>query len=126
MSGKVSRKVSLPEPLQEQSHRAPPGRMHASPSNGARWGVMFLRVKVCVRGGACVLSVLKKSHFHLLRSSPVRMGSVYLSRTARVKWQSLERQITDIIMQRMTISNLETDMNRLLKVTHGVIFTKMN
>ncbi|KAM9334492.1 kinesin-like protein KIF21A [Symphorus nematophorus] len=87
VSGKVSRKVSLPEPLQEPSHRATTGRMHtsgASPSNGAR-------------------------------SSPVRMGSIYLSRTARTKWQSLERRVTDIIMQRMTISNMETDMNRLLK-----------
>ncbi|XP_039647614.1 kinesin-like protein KIF21A isoform X2 [Perca fluviatilis] len=87
VSGKVSRKISLPEPLQEQSHRATPGRMitsGASAVNGAR-------------------------------SSPVRMGSTYLSRTARAKWQSLERRVTDIIMQRMTISNMETDMNRLLK-----------
>lgn len=45
------------------------------------------------------------------------MGSIYLSRTARAKWQSLERRISDIIMQRMTLSNMETDMNRLLKVT---------
>lgn len=49
------------------------------------------------------------------------MGSIYLSRTARTKWQSLERRVTDIIMQRMTISNMETDMNRLLKVMHHVI-----
>uniref|UniRef100_A0A8C4EMS1 Kinesin family member 21A n=1 Tax=Dicentrarchus labrax TaxID=13489 RepID=A0A8C4EMS1_DICLA len=82
VSGKVSRKVSLPE---EPPHRATPGRMHtsgASPSNGARY---------------------------------LRMGSTYLSRTARAKWQTLERRVTDIIMQRMTISNMETDMNRLLK-----------
>ncbi|CAB1317026.1 unnamed protein product, partial [Coregonus sp. 'balchen'] len=46
---------------------------------------------------------------------PVRMGSVYTTRTARAKWQSLERRITDIIMQRLTISNMEADMNRLLK-----------
>ncbi|XP_068442402.1 kinesin-like protein KIF21A isoform X2 [Clinocottus analis] len=87
VSGKVSRKVSFPEPPQESSHRALPGRMQtsaASPVNGAR-------------------------------SSPVRMGSTYLNRTARAKWQSLERRVTDIIMQRMTISNMETDMNRLLK-----------
>uniref|UniRef100_A0A8C3AXJ5 Kinesin family member 21A n=1 Tax=Cyclopterus lumpus TaxID=8103 RepID=A0A8C3AXJ5_CYCLU len=90
VSGKVSRKVSFPEPTQESSHRALPGRMQtsgASPVNGAR----------CV----CV--------------SPLRIGSTYLNRTARVKWQSLERRVTDIIMQRMTISNMETDMNRLLK-----------
>uniref|UniRef100_A0A3B4UGC7 Kinesin family member 21A n=1 Tax=Seriola dumerili TaxID=41447 RepID=A0A3B4UGC7_SERDU len=87
VSGKTSRKVSLPEPLHEPSHRATPGRLHtsgASQSNGAR-------------------------------RSPVRMGSIYLSRTARAKWQSLERRVSDIIMQRMTISNMETDMNRLLK-----------
>lgn len=46
----------------------------------------------------------------------MRMGSIYLNRTARAKWQSLERRVTDIIMQRMTISNMEADMNRLLKV----------
>ncbi|XP_063073101.1 kinesin-like protein KIF21A isoform X2 [Engraulis encrasicolus] len=48
------------------------------------------------------------------RRYPVR-GSVYSTKTARAKWQSLERRIIDIIMQRMTISNMETDMNRLLK-----------
>ena len=53
------------------------------------------------------------------------MGSAYLSRTARAKWQSLERRVTDIIMQRMTISNMESDMNRLLKVTHHVTRFKM-
>uniref|UniRef100_A0A672NZ45 Kinesin-like protein KIF21A n=1 Tax=Sinocyclocheilus grahami TaxID=75366 RepID=A0A672NZ45_SINGR len=45
----------------------------------------------------------------------MRTGGVYSTRTARAKWQSLERRISDIIMQRMTISNMETDMNRLLK-----------
>uniref|UniRef100_A0A3Q3JAJ6 Kinesin motor domain-containing protein n=1 Tax=Monopterus albus TaxID=43700 RepID=A0A3Q3JAJ6_MONAL len=87
VSGKASRKVSLPEPLQESSQRATPGRLQSSgvsPSNGAR-------------------------------SSPVRTGSIYISRTARAKWQSLERRVSDIIMQRMTISNMENDMNRLLK-----------
>lgn len=53
------------------------------------------------------------------------MGGIYLSRTARAKWQSLERRVNDIIMQRMTISNMETDMNRLLKVTHHGIRFKM-
>ncbi|XP_057557381.1 kinesin-like protein KIF21A isoform X6 [Hippopotamus amphibius kiboko] len=40
---------------------------------------------------------------------------VFTSKTARVKWQLLERRVTDIIMQKMTISNMEADMNRLLK-----------
>ncbi|XP_040089407.1 kinesin-like protein KIF21A isoform X4 [Oryx dammah] len=42
-------------------------------------------------------------------------GRVFTSKTARMKWQLLERRITDIIMQKMTISNMEADMNRLLK-----------
>jgi hypothetical protein len=33
-----------------------------------------------------------------------------------MKWQLLERRVTDIIMQKMTISNMEADMNRLLRV----------
>uniref|UniRef100_A0AAZ3QTC7 Kinesin motor domain-containing protein n=1 Tax=Oncorhynchus tshawytscha TaxID=74940 RepID=A0AAZ3QTC7_ONCTS len=77
-SGKVNRKVSLPEPLQDPSHRGIPGRPHSA-------------------------------------GYPLRTGSVYTTRTARAKWQSLERRITDIIMQRLTISNMEADMNRFLK-----------
>ncbi|XP_036926382.1 kinesin-like protein KIF21B isoform X5 [Sturnira hondurensis] len=37
------------------------------------------------------------------------------SKTARLKWQSLERRVIDIVMQRMTIVNLEADMERLIK-----------
>uniref|UniRef100_A0A8C7GE01 Kinesin family member 21A n=1 Tax=Oncorhynchus kisutch TaxID=8019 RepID=A0A8C7GE01_ONCKI len=87
-SGKVNRKVSLPEPLQDPSHRSILGRPHSA--------------------GAAGPNGTPRKH-------PVRMGSVYTTRTARAKWQSLERRITDIIMQRLTISNMEADMNRLLK-----------
>uniref|UniRef100_A0A8C8ERA9 Kinesin motor domain-containing protein n=1 Tax=Oncorhynchus tshawytscha TaxID=74940 RepID=A0A8C8ERA9_ONCTS len=87
-SGKVNRKVSLPEPLQDPSHRGIPGRPHSA---GA----------VAPNGTP--------------RKYPLRTGSVYTTRTARAKWQSLERRITDIIMQRLTISNMEADMNRFLK-----------
>lgn len=38
------------------------------------------------------------------------------SKTARLKWQSLERRVFDIVMQRMTVINLESDMERLIKV----------
>uniref|UniRef100_A0A3P8QQ77 Kinesin motor domain-containing protein n=1 Tax=Astatotilapia calliptera TaxID=8154 RepID=A0A3P8QQ77_ASTCA len=86
-SGKVIRKVNLPEPVQDSSHRPPSGRMYSS-SNSAPNGTW---------------------------SSYRRTGSVYSTRMARNKWQSLERRISDVIMQRMTISNMETDMNRLLK-----------
>ncbi|XP_071242332.1 kinesin-like protein KIF21A isoform X7 [Salvelinus alpinus] len=87
-SGKVNRKVSLPEPLQDPSHRSILGRPHSAGAAGPNGTP---------------------------RKYPVRMGSVYTTRTARAKWQSLERRITDIIMQRLTISNMEADMNRLLK-----------
>ncbi|KAG8007523.1 Kinesin-like protein KIF21B, partial [Nibea albiflora] len=42
-----------------------------------------------------------------------RAGS--FSKSARQKWQALERRIMDIVMQRMTISNVEADMDRLIK-----------
>lgn len=50
----------------------------------------------------------------------MRSGGVSSTKTARAKWQSLERRVNDIIMQRMTITNMETDMNRLLKVTAAI------
>uniref|UniRef100_A0A8C9Y124 Kinesin family member 21A n=1 Tax=Sander lucioperca TaxID=283035 RepID=A0A8C9Y124_SANLU len=40
------------------------------------------------------------SRIFLLRSSPVRMGSTYLSRTARAKWQSLERRQREELTRR--------------------------
>ncbi|XP_059190323.1 LOW QUALITY PROTEIN: kinesin-like protein KIF21A [Centropristis striata] len=85
-SGKVIRKVNLPEPM-DSSYRPPSGRLYSS-GNVAPNGT---------------------------RSSYRRTVGVYSTRIARNKWQSLERRITDVIMQRMTISNMETDMNRLLK-----------
>ncbi|KAJ8259637.1 hypothetical protein GJAV_G00171730 [Gymnothorax javanicus] len=45
-------------------------------------------------------------------------GAVH-SKSARQKWQALERRITDIVMQRMTITNMETDMDRLIKESPG-------
>uniref|UniRef100_A0A4W4EQ43 Kinesin motor domain-containing protein n=1 Tax=Electrophorus electricus TaxID=8005 RepID=A0A4W4EQ43_ELEEL len=42
-------------------------------------------------------------------------GSSTSSKTARQKWQALERRVLDIVMQRMTISNVEADMDRLIK-----------
>uniref|UniRef100_A0A8C7RDJ0 Kinesin family member 21A n=1 Tax=Oncorhynchus mykiss TaxID=8022 RepID=A0A8C7RDJ0_ONCMY len=50
-----------------------------------------------------------------VRSYYRRSTGIYSTRVARVKWQSLERRISDVIMQRMTISNMESEMNRLLK-----------
>nr|XP_046189963.1 kinesin-like protein KIF21B isoform X3 [Oncorhynchus gorbuscha] len=88
MSGKVtSRKVSLPEALQDSSHRPPSGRLQSSGSTAPNRTRSYYR----------------------------RSTGIYSTRVAKVKWQSLERRISDVIMQRMTISNMEADMNRLLK-----------
>uniref|UniRef100_A0AAQ5ZBG7 Kinesin motor domain-containing protein n=1 Tax=Amphiprion ocellaris TaxID=80972 RepID=A0AAQ5ZBG7_AMPOC len=47
-----------------------------------------------------------------LQRKPAGLGSVA---AAGRKWQALERRIMDIVMQRMTISNVEADMDRLIK-----------
>uniref|UniRef100_A0A8C4HCH5 Kinesin family member 21B n=1 Tax=Dicentrarchus labrax TaxID=13489 RepID=A0A8C4HCH5_DICLA len=43
------------------------------------------------------------------------IGASSFSKSARQKWQSLERRIMDIVMQRMTIANVEADMDRLIR-----------
>ncbi|KAM7401878.1 hypothetical protein PAMP_017155 [Pampus punctatissimus] len=57
-----------------------------------------------------------------LQRKPEGLGSVAaagrassFSKSARQKWQTLERRIMDIVMQRMTIANVEADMDRLIK-----------
>ncbi|XP_019934551.1 kinesin-like protein KIF21A isoform X6 [Paralichthys olivaceus] len=86
-SGKVIRKVNLSDSAQDSPHRPPSGRMYSSSSTGPN-GTRF---------------------------SYRRTVGVYFTRVARNKWLSLERRVCDVIMQRMTISNMEADMNRLLK-----------
>ncbi|KAK9516268.1 hypothetical protein VZT92_024209 [Zoarces viviparus] len=83
----TSGKVARKEPVQDSTYRSPSGRLYSS-GNAAPNGT---------------------------RSSYRRSVGIYSTRIARNKWQSLERRITDVIMQRMTISNMEADMNRLLK-----------
>uniref|UniRef100_A0A8C1HDZ1 Kinesin family member 21A n=1 Tax=Cyprinus carpio carpio TaxID=630221 RepID=A0A8C1HDZ1_CYPCA len=96
VSGKVTRKLNPPEASQDLSHRAPAGRTYSASGapNGARYIIQ----------ASCALILYHR-----------RPVGVYSTRVARGKWQSLERRISDIIMQRVTISNMETDMNRLLK-----------
>uniref|UniRef100_A0A8C7YHC7 Kinesin family member 21A n=1 Tax=Oryzias sinensis TaxID=183150 RepID=A0A8C7YHC7_9TELE len=86
-SGRVSRRINHPESVQDSTHRPPSGRMY-SPNNAPP---------------------------NSTRSSYRRTAGIYSTRIARNKWQTLERRISDVIMQRMTISNMEADMNRLLK-----------
>ncbi|XP_058273410.1 kinesin-like protein KIF21A isoform X2 [Hemibagrus wyckioides] len=86
-SGKVNRKVSLPEPLHEPAARPGPIRTNTAGSSAPNG----------------------------TRKYQMRSGGVSSTKTARAKGQSLERRVSDLIMQRMTISNMEADMNRLLK-----------
>ncbi|CAL9696714.1 unnamed protein product [Knipowitschia caucasica] len=44
-----------------------------------------------------------------------RSRGLYSNRSIRSKWQRLERRICDVILQKMTICNMESDMNRLLQ-----------
>ncbi|XP_026161729.1 kinesin-like protein KIF21B isoform X5 [Mastacembelus armatus] len=67
--------------------------------------------------GARVIGSRKK-----LQRKPAGLGSIgaagrasSFSKSARQKWQALERRIMDIVMQRMTIANVEADMDRLIK-----------
>ncbi|XP_053881260.1 kinesin-like protein KIF21B [Malaclemys terrapin pileata] len=46
---------------------------------------------------------------------PKKGMSQTFSKAARLKWQSLEWRIFDVVMQRMTIVNLEAGMERLIK-----------
>uniref|UniRef100_A0A087XZL6 Kinesin family member 21A n=1 Tax=Poecilia formosa TaxID=48698 RepID=A0A087XZL6_POEFO len=108
-SGKVVRKVNLPE-VQDSSHRPPSGRLYSSSSTAAN--------------GTCIFhaNIMQMEETKVRRAAGSekkdqrkRTAGVYSTRVARNKWQTLERRITDVIMQRMTISNMEADMNRLLK-----------
>nr|XP_033815212.1 kinesin-like protein KIF21A isoform X5 [Geotrypetes seraphini] len=105
-AGKVNRKLSLPE------HVADPVSSASSVDYDTprTTGQQKMRIPVARVQPAPVTAVngIRKKHQR-------RVTSVYTSKAARMKWQSLERRITDIILQRMTISNMEADMNRLLK-----------
>uniref|UniRef100_A0A8C5I2I8 Kinesin-like protein KIF21B n=1 Tax=Gouania willdenowi TaxID=441366 RepID=A0A8C5I2I8_GOUWI len=58
----------------------------------------------------------KNSSYGYLGESEGTIGKVgSFSKSARQKWQALEHRIIDIVMQRMTISNVEADMDRLIK-----------
>ncbi|KAM3926337.1 kinesin-like protein KIF21A isoform 4-T4 [Leptodactylus fuscus] len=98
----VSRKISLPEPVSE----------HVIEEHDSTRITGQQRPKIPIAR----VQPATSSAFNGTRKKHQRKGSnTYTSKAARQKWQSLERRITDIVMQRMTISNMESDMNRLLK-----------
>ncbi|XP_021240310.1 kinesin-like protein KIF21A isoform X6 [Numida meleagris] len=107
VAGKVSRKLSLPEhPIQEPSSSS--SVEHDGSRTAAQQKMRIPVARVQALSVTATNGTGKK-----YQRKPVT-SRVYSSRAARMKWQLLERRVTDIIMQRMTISNMEADMNRLL------------
>ncbi|XP_067915116.1 kinesin-like protein KIF21A isoform X1 [Heterodontus francisci] len=107
VAGRVSRKLSLPDPISE-----PPSHMSiyehdrstanfSGPHKGRTLASRTLAVSADKTNG-------------MRNKYQRKITSRYTSRAARLKWQSLERRVTEIVMQRMTIANMEADMNRLL------------
>ncbi|KAM5172789.1 kinesin-like protein KIF21A isoform 2-T2 [Mantella aurantiaca] len=100
VAGRASRKISLPEPVSD----------HGVDEHERIGGQQRPRIPIA-RVQPATSNALNGSR----RKHQRKGSSIYTSKAAKQKWQSLERRITDIVMQRMTISNMETDMNRLLK-----------
>ncbi|XP_068132403.1 kinesin-like protein KIF21A isoform X8 [Hyperolius riggenbachi] len=102
VAGRVNRKISLPEPVSDH--------MVEEQDSARMGGPQRPRIPIA-RVQPATSSTLNGSR----RKHQRKGSSIYTSKAAKQKWQSLERRITDIVMQRMTISNMESDMNRLLK-----------
>ncbi|XP_012931390.1 kinesin-like protein KIF21A isoform X3 [Heterocephalus glaber] len=109
VAGKVSRKLSSSEaPGQDTSSSAAAVETEASRAGTQQ----KMRIPVAR------VQALPTPTANGTRKKYQRKGlisRVFTSKTARMKWQLLERRVTDIIMQKMTISNMEADMDRLLK-----------
>ncbi|XP_063998544.1 kinesin-like protein KIF21A isoform X6 [Pogoniulus pusillus] len=107
VAGKVSRKLSLPEhPIQEASSCSSFEHDGSRTATQQKMRIPVARVQA--------LSVTATNGTGKKYQRKAVTSRVYSSRAARMKWQLLERRVTDIIMQKMTISNMEADMNRLL------------
>lgn len=109
VAGKITRKVSSSDtPIQDTGSSAATVETDASRAAAQQ----KMRIPVA-RVQALPTSTANGTRKKYQRK--VLTGRVFVSKTARMKWQLLERRVTDIIMQKMTISNMEADMNRLLK-----------
>ncbi|KAM6094560.1 kinesin-like protein KIF21A isoform 2-T2 [Chlamydotis macqueenii] len=107
VAGKVSRKLSLPEhPMQEASSSSSVEHDGSRTAAQQKMRIPVARVPA--------LSVTATNGTGKKYQRKAVTSRVYSSKAARMKWQLLERRVTDIIMQKMTISNMEADMNRLL------------
>ncbi|KAJ7329603.1 hypothetical protein JRQ81_015777 [Phrynocephalus forsythii] len=109
VAGRTSRKLSLPE----HSNQEPNANVPSADNDGSRAASQQkMRIPVArVQALPAATSNGTRSKYQ----RKAMMSRIYTSKGARMKWQLLERRVTEIIMQKMTISNMETDMNRLLK-----------
>ncbi|XP_053922388.1 kinesin-like protein KIF21A isoform X5 [Cuculus canorus] len=107
VAGKVSRKLSLPE------HAIQEASSSSSVEHDSSRTVVQQKMRIPV-ARVQALSVTATNGTGKKYQRKAVTSRVYSSKAARMKWQLLERRVTDIIMQRMTISNMEADMNRLL------------
>ncbi|XP_038200195.1 kinesin-like protein KIF21A isoform X9 [Arvicola amphibius] len=109
VAGKVTRKLSSSDsPVQDPGSSAAAGEADASRAGTQQ----KMRIPVA-RVQALPTPTTNGTRNKYQRKGLT--GRVFTSKTARMKWQLLERRVTDIIMQKMTISNMEADMNRLLR-----------
>ncbi|XP_008109808.1 kinesin-like protein KIF21A isoform X4 [Anolis carolinensis] len=109
VAGRASRKLSLPE----HANQEPSAGVSSGDNEGSR-GASQQKMKIPVaRVQALPAATTNGTRNKYQRKTMTTR--VYTSKGARMKWQLLERRVTEIIMQKMTISNMETDMNRLLK-----------
>lgn len=94
----------------------------AGPGRGKPRGSAALGRGCQLRRPQSLRGALSKPRFaSVSRKKFLKKGaSQSFSKAARLKWQSLERRIIDIVMQRMAIVNLEADMERLIKVGAGL------
>lgn len=109
VAGRVNRKLSLPE----HSNQEASSNISSAENDGSRTSMQQKGRIPVARVQALPAATTNGTRSKYQRK--VMTSRVYSSRGARMKWQLLERRVTEIIMQKMTISNMETDMNRLLK-----------
>lgn len=92
---------------------------HSGPKHYYRFNLLFSSFSLLLLSLLSSRKKLQRKAAGIGTGVAGRVGS--FSKSARQKWQALERRIMDIVMQRMTISNVEADMDRLIKV--GMAFT---
>uniref|UniRef100_K7GIN5 Kinesin family member 21B n=1 Tax=Pelodiscus sinensis TaxID=13735 RepID=K7GIN5_PELSI len=116
MSDRVAGRASQKPALLDSGGGGPPGTTSSDPESGSRSVSSIVRQwnrKIDNFQGDPSPSM---NGARPVRSPPESLTTPHAgTRGSRLKWQSLERRIFDIVMQRMTIVNLEADMERLIK-----------